>query len=387
LAILQVDVSADGLRREVRCKGLARPIWFEFAEASPPPPLAHQDFALLTVLPMAMHLGIDLEADFSVDAALLDGIDHFQEVWHSWRPDIFRNRIKITPAEERNGDQQASRDSSAVCAYSAGVDSTFTLARHVSGEAGRSARRLQGAVMVHGFDMPLDAVDGFKSLYLQGRSITEHFGVPLYPVKTNWRQVVGNWEMTFAAGLASVLHQFSGTHGAGLIATEESYANSIPVWGNSFWTDRFFSSSSFRIESDGGAFDRIERVKYLARHPAVLPHLRVCWAGPRNGENCGVCPKCVLTKLNLVIAKVPEPWPFPQGLTYALVRDMPIITAWQAKFLGIILARLEDDTPIDQGLVDVVRERLSRIPNAVNLGGKPLRKRSPRSWLRSLTRS
>jgi hypothetical protein len=338
------------------------------------------------MLPVAMNRGFDLETDFAVDAALLDGIDHFQDVWRSWRPDIFRKRINITAAEERTGGQHVSRDSTAVCAYSAGVDSTFTLARHVSGAAGRGSRRLQGAVMVHGFDMPLDAVDGFRSLYHQGRSITDQFGVPLHSVKTNWRQVAGNWEMTFAAGLASVLHQFSGTHGTGLIATEESYANSIPVWGNSFWTDRFFSGPSFRIESDGGALDRIERVKYIAQHPAVMPHLRVCWAGPRNGENCGVCPKCVLTKLNFVIAKVHEPWPFPQGLTHELVRGMPIITPWQAKFLGVILARLEEDAQTDPGLVDAVRERLSKVPDLGNLGGKPHRRMSPRTWLRSLTR-
>ncbi len=384
MATLHVDVSEDGLRREVRCGDLVKPIWFEFAPSPAPPPLVHQDFALLAVLPLAMNRGIDLETDFPVDATLLDGLDHFQDVWRSWRPDIFRHRIKITPAEERSGGQQAARDSSAVCAYSAGVDSTFTLARHVSGAAGRASRRIGSAVMVHGFDMPLEAEDGFRSLYKQGQAITEQFGVPLHAVKTNWRQVAGNWEMTFGAGLASVLHQFSGAHGTGLIATEESYANSIPVWGNSFWTDRFFSGSSFRIESDGGAFDRIERVKYIARHPQVLPHLRVCWAGPRNGENCGVCPKCVLTKLNLVIAKVDEPWPFPQGLTYELVRDMPIITPWQAKFLGVILARLEEDAQNDRGLIEAVRERLSRVKG--NLGRKRRSRWSPRTWLRSLTR-
>lgn len=386
MALLHVDVSDDGLRRELRCDELMRPIWFEFPASLPPPRLVHRDFALLAALPLAMNAGVDLETDFTVDADLLDGVDHYQDVWHAWRPDLFRKKIKITVTGERSCAPPASRTDAAVCAYSAGVDSTFTLARHVTGAAGRGARRLQSAVMVHGFDMPLDAADGFRSLYHQGKSITDQFGVSLFPVKTNWRQAVRNWEMTFAAGLAATLHQFSGTHGTGLIATEESYANSIAVWGNSFWTDRFFSSSGFRIESDGGAFDRIERVKFLSKHPSAIPHLRVCWAGPRNGENCGICPKCVLTKLNFVIAKVPEPWPFPQGLTYDLIRDMPIITPWQAKFLGIILAKLEEDQPVNRGLVATVRERLARLgPDASNLSRKSRSRISAPKWLRSFT--
>ena len=385
MATLHVDVSADGLRREVRCNEITAPIWFEFGASTPPPPLLHKDFALLALVPLAMHAGIDLEADFAVDATLLDGIEHYQEVWHLWRPDIFRKRVKITVAEERACPEPAQRTDAAVCAYSAGIDSTFTLVRHVLGAAGRASRNVRSAAMVHGFDMPLEAEDGFQSLYREGRAITEQFGVELFPVRTNWRGAVRNWEMTFAAGLAAVLHQFSGSHGIGLIATEESYANSIAVWGNSFWTDRFFSGAGFRIESDGGAFDRIERVRYIAQHPGVIPHLRVCWAGPRNGENCGVCPKCVLTKLNLVIAKVPEPWPFPQGLTYDLVRDMPIITPWQAKFLSIILAKLKESGGVDPGLIATVSERLSR-PDIERLGLKARRRFSPRRWLGSLAR-
>jgi hypothetical protein len=177
-------------------------------------------------------------------------------------------------------------------------------------------------------------------------------------VKTNWRQLIKNWEMTFAAGLVSVLQQFSHDHEIALIATEESYQNCFPVWGNSFWTDRFFSSSKLKIESDGGAYDRIERARYLAQHRSLIPNLRVCWAGPRTGENCGVCPKCILTKLNFVAAGVDDPWPFPQGLTAELVSEMPLRTRWQRQFLELILSKIENVPSVDAGIVEAVRRRL-----------------------------
>jgi hypothetical protein len=144
-----------------------------------------------------------------------------------------------------------------------------------------------------------------------------------------------------------------------LIATEESYQNSFPVWGNSFWTDRFFSSSKLKIESDGGVYDRIERARYLGRHPQLVPHLRVCWAGPRTGENCGVCTKCVLTKLNFVAAGVAQPWPFPQGLTADLINEMPLRTRWQRQFLEIILSKIENEPSVDTAIVGAVRNRLA----------------------------
>lgn len=318
------------------------------------------DFALIAMLPIAMHGMIDLQTEFEVDSRLLDGLDHYQEVWHSWRPDIFKKKIKITPAGEYLRSQAPANSPSAVVAFSSGLDSTFTLSRHVKKDAGRPIRNVQTAVMVHGFDMPLEANDGFESLAQNGLSICRELGVDFVTVKTNWRRIIQSWEMTFGVGLASVLHQFTKVHDVALIATEESYCNSPPVWGNSFWSDRFFSSSRLKVESDGGAYDRIERAQYIRRHPRLVPYIRVCYAGPRTGENCGTCPKCVLTKLNFLAAGVAEPWPFPQGLSPKLIQEMKIKNPWQEVFLEIILSKIEKTPTVDDAIVCAVRQRLKR---------------------------
>lgn len=362
MARVEVRVSEDGLHREVSSPDLCPSLTYRIVprgDAEPPKVNAH-DFALIALLPIAMHEGKSLEVDFSADAVLLDGLDHFQEVWRSWRPDIFRHRVAIRTAGEHLKTPRQHRPPRAVAAFSSGVDSTFMLARHVHDRAGSARRDIRTAVLVHGFDMPLDAENGFETLSSSALTICRQLGVDLVTVATNWRQLTPDWEMTFGAGLASVLHQFDAAHDLGLIATEESYQNCFTVWGNSFWNDRFFSASSFATESDGGAYDRIQRAELVSQYPELVPHLRVCWAGPRTGENCGTCPKCTLTKLNLFAAGTPQPWPFPQPLTPKLVRDMQIKTPWQIQFLEIILSRLQKRAGVDPDIISAVRERVGR---------------------------
>lgn len=359
---LDVHVSEDGLRREVRSGGRLPNFFFEIQPRgnAVAPEFSGGDFALIAALPLAMHEKIDIRTNFEVDSQLLDGLDHYQEVWHSWRPDLFRKKVSIVPAAEYVRSPTGHRPPRTVAAFSAGVDSTFTMTRHARGEAGRAIRDVRTAVMIHGFDMPLDASSGFDALMRAGLATCDELGVPLVTVKTNWRQTLRDWEMMFGVGLAAVLHQFSAAHDLALVATEESYANSFPIWGNSFWTDRFFSSSAFKIESDGGAYDRIERIKYLKDYSRLIPNLRVCWAGPRTGENCGVCPKCTLAKLAFCAADIAEPWPFPQGLMPELVLAMPLKTRWQVIFLELLSKSLKSNSASDPRIVVAVDARLGR---------------------------
>ena len=369
VAKLTVQTSQDGLRRTVHSGALAPVIWFE-QDKPVDGQVGHlpADFALLATIGQAMKAGFDLEVDFPVDRTLLEGLAHYQEVWHRFRPDVFAEQITIR-AEAVDRDVEGSRTiRNAIATFSAGVDSSFTLLRHAGKSDWVGRRDLTTAVMVHGFDMPLDATEGFDRLRAKGAAIAREVDVDFVVVRTNWRDIAPNWQMSFGAGLAAVLHQFSDTHDVGLIATEEAYDNAFTVWGNSFWNDRFFSSGGFRIESDGGAYDRIDRISALAASPAILGQLSVCWAGPRTGENCGLCPKCVLTKLNFKVAGIREPWPFPQQLDAIQVAAMPIATAWQARFLALIERRLADLPDHDPMLIEAVRERLGRAAHGDGFG-------------------
>lgn len=361
VARLTVHTSQDGLRRTVHSGALAPPVWFERdAPGGYTPGSVAPDFALVALIPHAMKAGFDLEPDFAVDRTLLEGLEHFQEIWHRWRPDVFAEKIAIRAEPLDRNVTSSSAKGRAVVAFSAGVDSSFTLLRHAGGPEWPGRRDLVSAVMVHGFDMPLDATGAFTRLRSHGEAIAREMGVDLFVMRTNWRETAPNWPLTFGAGLAAVLHQFSDEHGIGLIASEEAYDNAFAVSGNSFWNDRFYSRGDFRIESDGGAYDRIDRIAALSSRPIILSELSVCWAGPRTGENCGLCPKCVLTKLNFTAIGIREPWPFPQELTAGQVAAMPMKNQWQARFLAIIERRLKTFPGHDPKLLEAVRNRIAR---------------------------
>jgi hypothetical protein len=300
---------------------------------------------------------VSLELAFEVDAELLDRLEHYQEVWQTWRPDLFRHRVRISAEAERS--RHLPPIHRAVAAFSAGVDSTFSLLRHKKGLAGRATRNIQSAVMVHGFDVPLESEAGFQNLRRHGEAITSSLGIDLFVIRTNWREIGLDYRMTFGTGLAAVLHQFSGSHDVGLMATEESYENCDLIWGSNFFNDKFFSSSTFGIESDGGAQDRIQRVRLIGSYPGLSGHLRVCWAGPRTGENCGDCPKCVLTMLDFLVAGLGDAWPFPVPLTAEHIMALPM-SFWGEKVANTMLEALKGRNDIDAQLLQAVGKRVDQ---------------------------
>jgi hypothetical protein len=71
------------------------------------------------------------------------------------------------------------------------------------------------------------------------------------------------------------------------------------------------SNNGFKVVYDGGEFARTEKVEGISDWQLGLTNLRVCWAGPHTGKNCGVCEKCTRTKLNFLAVGVPLPPSLP----------------------------------------------------------------------------
>ena len=57
---------------------------------------------------------------------------------------------------------------------------------------------------------------------------------------------------------------------------------------------------------DGARHARFQKVRELASWPTALAALRVCPGNPGNELNCGVCEKCLRTRLELLAAGVEE---------------------------------------------------------------------------------
>lgn len=104
-------------------------------------PADRADSALVSVLLHVMEHGSVLRVLGSVSPTLLAGLDATQEVWMRWRPSRYR-RIAIEADHESELAPHDHDCSTAICAFSGGVDASFTLFRHLLGHAGRATRDL-----------------------------------------------------------------------------------------------------------------------------------------------------------------------------------------------------------------------------------------------------
>ena len=116
--------------------------------------LTHQadPFAIAMVM-FAMASGARLVVDGPVSPSLLANLEAYQEIWSFWKPELY---TRVSMEAERETEAAPSAEPSFLAAFSGGLDACYTVHRHVRGLAGRRTVELAMAVMVEGFDIPLE---------------------------------------------------------------------------------------------------------------------------------------------------------------------------------------------------------------------------------------
>lgn len=267
-------------------------IWFSVEERHRALLSDRADPFVLAALRHAVRRGRSLHVRGApTSPSLLANLEELQLAWRQW------HGTDPVELESDEVDEGAPPDAGALVAFSGGVDSAYTLYRHGAGRAGRRSTPLRAAVMVHGFDIPLDDVDGFAGASARARRMTDSLGVELVSVGTNIREFNRPWPSFHGPALASALTLLSVRSSAGLIASSGSYFPLVLPWGSDPISDPLLGSESFEIRHDGAGATRTEKLQALASWPEAMDSLRVCWSGPRNDRNCGTCRKCVTLAL------------------------------------------------------------------------------------------
>jgi len=237
-----------------------------------------------------------------VSRSLLANLSELNAIWQVWRPQMYRQvrwEADNVPEKSFVSEQRSGH----LLAFSGGVDSSATLKRHTSESLGWRNLRIAGALIVHGFDIPISEREGFRMAHEKAERITSSVGVPLISARTNLRELPHDWEDAFATKLASILHVFNETFEGAVFAADEPYAiyefANVP-WGQNPVSDRWLGTCSFPVLVDGLELSRLEKVRLISEWDAAVNNIRVCWEGDVPGENCGICEKCVRTQLELV---------------------------------------------------------------------------------------
>lgn len=356
--------------------GLHREIFYEFSGDVKAAPETLGDCAVVAFLPYAMRHGLDLSVLGEVGSDLLEKLDECQDAWVRWHPSVFR-RINIDAEHIRHA--ALPKDRSAVMAFSGGLDATYALHAHKQRLIGRRSLDIQAGVLVHGFDLPLDQPEWFNDAKRRAAAILDRYDAQLVTVRTNWRTLDLPWGRTFIFAVASVMHQFGRHFSHGVIAADEAYDGEVLGWGSNSITNQMISGVSFPIHFTGAGKSRTEKATALSREPVVLEQLRVCWERPESLGNCGICEKCIRTKLNFMANGVINVPTLGAPATPGQVRGVDITSDAVLNLFRELEARDWSDHPeIKLALTDLVGRGLSRPSKVVRLVKKyqrSLRKR------------
>jgi hypothetical protein len=282
-----------------------------------------------------------LHIEGPVSKTLLRNLEEFQDAWHLWQPSLYWP-VRITAAEERPAPPEPVKRLG-VFAFSGGVDSVSALLRHYTGDLERRAVTPVAAMLVHGFDIPLNATAAFNTARDNAQASLEELGLPLCAVRTDWRDSMSRrWQLEYGTGLFACLHQFAGVANVGVIGSDEDYAHLEVPWGNNPITNPMLAGGAFALQTECGGMTRTERVALIAKFPQMAARLRVCWQGPMSGRNCGKCEKCVRTQLNFLAAGF-EPMCFDNRPTTKQILGLVTSNPIQLGFLQDIVAKAREN--------------------------------------------
>jgi hypothetical protein len=332
------------------------PLFYELARADAPTRPDSFDGILCAVVCHAMADGRDIRLHGPATRTMLLNLAEFQLAWNRWLPAVYR---PVQIEADTVITTTAPRSTRSIAAFSGGADSAFTLLRNHRHSA-TPGYGVDTVLMVHGFDVRLANEPDLHELIERTASIRTLTGVQLRVVRTNSKELrLQKWEDSFGAQLAACMHLFSAEFSAALLGSSESYDALVLPLGSSPVTDHLLSGEQMKFVHDGAAFSRTDKIAFISQSPAAVASLKVCWEGAQQGRNCGICEKCVRTKLNFLAAGMTQPSCFDEPLDLRLIADVPIRNdAIGAEFRSIV--DYADHRHTDEEWLRLLRKRLRR---------------------------
>jgi hypothetical protein len=225
-----------------------------------------------------------------------------------------------------------------VAFLSGGVDGFHMLMRNRRLYRPDDSGYIRDALFIHGFDIGKRAhkpeMERFKRARESLETVAAETGLRLITCRTNLRHLPSKPNFWYyrhnGAALAAVGHAAILGSAFLFIGASHDIANPVPI-GSHPAVDGLFSSQRVTIVHDGARYSRFQKVRELASWPTALAALRVCPADPGNELNCGVCEKCLRTRLELLAAGVEE--------TAALGPSVTPVELWDERVLGPVADR------------------------------------------------
>lgn len=275
-------------------------------------------FLVGMLFPAMLEKDSELIVHGRVSPSLLTNIMDFQNAWNCWCGDRYYRTEIIADAEIEA--TAASPSGRAICGFSGGLDSSFTVYRHRFLPMERQQREIEAGLLVRGFVVKEER--SFNLLAQRCKTVLDSAGVELITISTNFREMNPQWTDTHGAGLASCLMLFQKRFTEGVIAGTYAYNQLLLPWGSNPVTDRQLSSNAFRIFHDAPHWHRGSKLSALRKWPEAYNNLTVCLRGDYTGENCCRCIKCINTLLAASMNDMSRPASFPVAISKEAIMSL-----------------------------------------------------------------
>jgi len=256
------------------------------------------DYTVWFILPIAMACNADITVDGAGSQTTIDNAYKISSIWESWLPSKF-NAVKVSFSELCD-DTQYKKDTGNLCFYSGGVDSTYSILK--LSKAGQS----QSLLTVHGMDYKYTDAARFEELTQKTQHFANSFGDQRIYIKTNAYALYKQYKINTSSSHISHIFALAGSaflfseHFSKLIIAADYRLDQqflVYPWGSNSATNHLFDDGSTCLETADDDVTRSDKMPSLLASQDALSALSFCKDYKTRPNNCGVCRKCMRTKL------------------------------------------------------------------------------------------
>ncbi|MGE6527592.1 hypothetical protein ACQKEM_00950 [Pseudomonas sp. NPDC077382] len=254
-----------------------------------------ENFAAILSLPLAMARNRNISVLGRGDPLLARNLNALSKVWEAWLPEMF-SEVEVRFSQDSVPGESGSKKD--LVLYSGGVDSTHNVLSRIKN------KREQDLLTVHGMDYRYKDRIRFDELVEKVQALVTLSCDKHYLIHTDAYEAYADCGIRGGVGhvfvLASMLFLFENRYRTGEIAADCSRVGEYHFWpwGTNSVTNELFAGLAFCLVTADQNIDRIQKMELLASSNAALSSLSVCKDYSFRPGNCGVCSKCMRTKLH-----------------------------------------------------------------------------------------
>ncbi len=255
----------------------------------PLPSFENFDFAVFILAALSMRRGTRIRFDLPVSQSAAFAVTRLHSILKIRAP------FAVSPLDlELTNiiDDCRPGEGGGLLCISGGVDSTFSAAK---------AEGYSEGLAIRGFDFPLSNDSGFGGRKSRMQQVADHFGMPLRNLTTDlslsFKTYFDVYNVFFYAACLSF---------AGYGMTKGGFSGDLPHRGQlsaiyfstSAGIDAYLSTKQFPIEMLFDNHTRSEKLRAIHEvTPDLLKIVGFCLNEQESGGNCGICEKCMRTRI------------------------------------------------------------------------------------------